>query len=277
MKNLIIISIALACLHGTALSAASLTFLTEGRTVKVLNAEGVADTAPVKTLQIDNVTDSRVVTYEGVLLADLLDAVYGPMWKRYDAVTFTAQDGYRPVIPGSIIRQHSGLIALREAGKPGFSSIRRENGEQIDPGPFYLLWENIHDHKANKEGWLSWPWQLASIELTDFSKEFPRAAPPASSSDNAKQGFLHFQQHCIKCHTINGEGSAVGPELNYPANVTEYWKHEWLEKFIADPQSVRSSSTMTPFYRDVDNRPAIISQIVAYLEAMSQHKLNPDN
>lgn len=275
MKNLVIISVILASLHGTQLLAASLTFLTEGKTVKVLSTEEIARAVQVKTLQIDNITDSRVVAYEGVLLTDLLDAVYGPLWKSYDAVKFTAQDGYRPIIPSNIVKQHSGFISMRETGKQGFTSIRRENGEHIDPGPYYLLWENIRDHTANKEGWLSWPWQLTSIELTQFAKEFPRAAPPDSSSEVVKQGFLHFQQHCIKCHSINGEGATIGPELNSPANVTEYRQRDWLEKFIADPQSVRAGSTMVPFYRDVDNRQEIISQIIVYLEAMSKRKMPP--
>jgi len=72
---------------------------------------------------------------------------------------------------------------------------------------------------------------------------------------------------------INGDGGNVGPELNYPVNVTEYWKEEWLARFIADPKSIRPNSKMIPFYRDVDNRQAIITSIMAYLKVMANKKI----
>ena len=122
--------------------------------------------------------------------------------------------------------------------------------------------------------WLSWPWQITGIELTSLSREFPHSAPPALSGEVAKAGYLAFRQHCIKCHSINGDGGAVGPELNYPVNVTEYWKAEWLARFIADPQRIRANSKMIPFYRDMKNREAAISTIIEYLKVMKDNKLH---
>ena len=164
------------------------------------------------------------------------------------------------------------MIAIGENGKLGFSQLVRSNNERVDPGPFFLVWENIIDVTARKESWLSWPWQLTSIELTSFKREYPNSTPPSTSSTAVKRGFLAFRQHCIKCHTLNGDGGDIGPELNYPVSVTEYWQAKWLSKFIANPQSVRANSKMIPFYRDVENREAQISDILKYLQMMVRHK-----
>jgi cytochrome c2 len=93
-----------------------------------------------------------------------------------------------------------------------------------------------------------------SIELTSFKREYPHSTPPSTSSNSVKKGFLAFRQHCIKCHTLNGEGVSIGPELNYAVSVTEYWQQKWLSRFIANPQSVRVNSKMIPFYRDIENQ-----------------------
>lgn len=65
----------------------------------------------------------------------------------------------------------------------------------------------------------------------------------------------------------------MAPELNYPVNVTEYWQPQWLARFINDPQSVRTNSKMIAFYRDVENRAALIETIIAYLKSMKDKKI----
>ncbi|MEQ1531680.1 MAG: c-type cytochrome, partial [Methylococcales bacterium] len=224
------------------------------------------------TLTVHNPTDQKIKAYQGVSLMPLLDSVFNPGWKSRDAIKFTALDGYQVIIPISVIIRHNGLIAVGENGRQGFSVLVRKNAESIDPGPFFLVWENIHDVAGKKESWLSWPWQLAGIELTSFEREYPHSTPPPASHETVKKGFLAFRQHCAKCHAINGDGGSVGPELNYPVSVTEYWQPEWLVKFIADPQSVRANSKMIPFYHDVDNRAQLIADIIEYLKVMAKRK-----
>ncbi len=181
------------------------------------------------------------------------------------------------IIPTTLIMRHTGFIATGEVGRKGFMRIQRKNDESIDPGPFFLVWENIKDSSAKKEHWLNWPWQLASIELTRFARENPNSAPPENADPKAKQGFLDFQQHCIKCHTVNGDGGQIGPELNYHSSVTEYRQEDWLMRFIADPQSVKANSKMIPFYRDVENREQVIKSILTYLKVMKDKKIAPHN
>jgi cytochrome c2 len=201
-----------------------------------------------------------------------LDAVFKSGWKGRDAIKFTASDGYQSIIPVNVIIKYHGIIAIGENGQRGFSGLVRNNGETVDPGPFFLVWENIQDTAAQKESWLSWPWQLTAIELTSFGREYPHSTPPTASRESVKKGFLAFRQHCMKCHAINGDGGDIGPELNYPVSVTEYWQPKWLSRFIADPQSVRANSKMIPFYRDVDNRGELIADIIEYLKVMARRK-----
>ena len=224
------------------------------------------------SVTVDNPTDSKEHTYDGISLPVLLERFFGNTWETFDLVKFITVDGYQPVIPTKKIIAGSCVISTGEKGYPGFRKLKRKNGETIDPGPFYLVWENIRDKGIREDSWLSWPWQITGIELTSFFREFPRSAPPTLSGESANEGFLAFRQHCIKCHTINGDGGHIGPELNYPVSVTEYWKEEWLIRFIEDPQSIRANSKMIPFYRDVKNRQTVISSIVTYLKAMKNKK-----
>ncbi len=258
-----------------AMDSPTLTLRKNDQIIKVLTQGEIAQIKDgVVSVTVDNPTDSKVHTYDGTSLAVLLDHVFGNSWKGFDLVKFITSDGYQPVIPTDKIIAGSGVISTGEKGQTGFLKLLRSNEETVDPGPFYLVWENIKDKGNNEDPWLSWPWQITGIELTSLSREFPHSAPPALSGEVAKAGYLAFRQHCIKCHSINGDGGAVGPELNYPVNVTEYWKAEWLARFIADPQRIRANSKMIPFYRDMKNREAAISTIIEYLKVMKDNKLH---
>lgn len=257
---------------GFAAYSSSLSFVDNGHPVKMMETDELVLTSGLKTLTVNNPTDSITKSYQGVSLIPLLDAVFNSEWKDSDAIKFTALDGYQPIIPVRVILKHNGIIAIGENGRSDFSLLVRNNGETVDPGPFFLVWENIQDVTARKEPWLSWPWQLTTIELTSFEREYPHSSPPPASHESVKKGFLAFRQHCIKCHAINGDGGDIGPELNYPVSVTDYWQPEWLIRFIADPQSVRANSKMISFYRDVDNREELITDIIEYLKVMARRK-----
>jgi cytochrome c2 len=269
---LIILIVFAGCVFAEA--SPTLTIRKNDEVIKILNVnEIISIKGKIESAIVDNPTDSKVHTYEGISLTALLDNVFGSGWKVFDACKFTTMDGYQPIIPISSIITNYALIAVSERGHSGFTELKRSNGETVDPGPFFLVWKNIQNKSQKRDPWLSWPWQITGIELISFVREFPHSAPPIHATDMEQRGFLDFRQHCIKCHSINGDGGNVGPELNYPINVTEYWKEEWLARFIADPQSIRSNSKMIPFYRDVDNRQAIITSIIAYLKVMANKKI----
>lgn len=258
----------------SAADAPTLIFRKNDQVIKILNVNEIRQSKNgMVSVTVDNPTDSKIHTYDGISITKLLDQVFGSGWEKFDAIKFTSRDGYQPIIPTTSITANFGVISIDEAGKQGFGELQRKNGETVDPGPFFLVWENLKNTRANTDLWLSWPWQITGVELTSFAHEFPHSAPPNTAGRLAQKGFLAFRQHCIKCHTINGDGGNVGPELNVPVNVTEYWKEKWLARFIADPQSVRANSKMISFYRDVENRQENIESIIAYLKVMKDKKI----
>lgn len=259
-------------LIGFSAHSATLSFLDNGHLVKTMAIEELVRGSELITLAVNNPTDSISKNYQGFGLNLLLNAVFNSEWQGRDAIKFTALDGYQSIIPVQAIIKHQGLIAIGENGVSRFTPLLRKNTETVDPGPFYLVWENIQDNAAQTDPWLSWPWQLTSIELTSFEREYPQSTPPASSPESVKNGFLGFRQHCMKCHAINGNGGTMGPELNYPVSVTEYWQPAWLTKFIADPQSVRANSKMIAFEGNSDHREALIADIIEYLKVMASSK-----
>ncbi len=94
--------------------------------------------------------------------------------------------------------------------------------------------------------------------------------PASGASAQAQQGFALFKQHCLKCHSINLQGGALGPELNAPKNVTEYWQRHDLKAFIKNPESYRYQSKMPAFSFFSD---AEIDAVLAYLQQMKQQKI----
>jgi mono/diheme cytochrome c family protein len=59
-------------------------------------------------------------------------------------------------------------------------------------------------------------------------------APPAAPAEAGKR---LFETVCVACHTIGG-GVRIGPDL---AGVTARRDHDWLVRFITDPEQLRQS------------------------------------
>ena len=253
----------------------ALQFLDASKPVQTFTRKDLAEKIPATSLTVKNPTTSQTVTYQGAALPALLSLAYGDRWKNAELVKFETRDGYQPVMPVAVIQKHTGLMAYADAGADQLLPIGDGHGGTVNPGPFYLVWENLKDLQAKNDAWLQWPWQLVRIELTSIERQYPRTAPPPGASESVLRGFNSYLGHCSKCHQINGEGGSVGPELNVPVNVTEYWQAEWLPRFIADPQSIRHNSKMIGFQSGSSDKSAEIDDIIAYLRAMKDRKLPP--
>lgn len=83
-----------------------------------------------------------------------------------------------------------------------------------------------------------------------------------AAADDAGQ--IAFNTHCRNCHSVKPDDNRLGPSLhnivgakagqakgfgNYSGSLTESttWDEATLDKFIADPKSIASNTTMTPF------------------------------
>lgn len=113
-------------------------------------------------------------------------------------------------------------------------------------------------------------------------------APPASTPDAAgaggdeDAGQVAFNTHCRTCHSVKPEDNRLGPTLhgihgakggqvkgfgNYSGQLTEQitWDDATLDKFLANPSSIASNTTMKPFggIAEADQRKLIIDYLKA--------------
>ena len=173
----------------------------------------------------------REMHYEAWSLSDvlaLLPDVEARARRDDTAITFVASDGYRATGPLRAIwnARRRGFVAFRdvEADARKWKPLRAGKS-RITPAPFYLVWTGARDPA------LPWPYQLVRIELAPLGEVFAQAFPRDPA---ARPGFDVFRANCMSCHSVNLAGGSVGPELNVPRNVTEYWVPEELLPKLAD-------------------------------------------
>lgn len=182
-------------------------------------------------------------------------------------VVFTAKDGYSVSMALADAMSEQGFIAFRDSEAPsGQKWLTFKFGkETTTPAPFYLVWP-----KQGLDKWrYPWPFQLASISLQPASTYFGAAAP-VNKTDDIRTGFNLFSTYCIRCHSVNLSGGQVGPELNVPKNITEYFIEAELAGFILNAQAYRSGTKMPSFEKVLDRQQA--EAIVTYLKQMKNEK-----
>ena len=279
--------LALSCLLAPALTlAAGLEFRDHGAPVKELDqAALVAASPPVEIGMPARWEDEGPRRYKALPFVPLLDEVYGEAWREAELVVVRCGDGYQPLLAVTdlVSRPEStpGALAFERLGGDGLWE-EDEDGDEVDFGPYRLFWPGSRGPESAQV--LSTPYMIVGFDLIEFADRFPRMAPPKDAEDAARRGFVRFRQNCIQCHTINGDGAPapLGPELNYPASVTEYWDQDWLRRFVLDPRDVRYKSKMPGLARlpktarlPAKEREAVADDLLAYLEAMRTKKAKP--
>jgi mono/diheme cytochrome c family protein len=186
-------------------------------------------------------------------------------------VFFRALDGYVKPASAALLAEPGGYLAFADAEHSGSDGPRWEpiDRRQVDPGPLYLVWTGAQQADPH---FYPWPYQLAAIEIAPFEARHPHTPPEGEPADSpAWRGFAIFRRECVACHAINGEGGAVGPELNVPRSIVEYRPAKQLKAFVRDPQSFRyTSMPANPHLGDAD-----LDALVAYFRAMSRRKHDP--
>jgi len=177
-------------------------------------------------------------------------------------IVFECIDGYKPEMPLELFLASKPYLAFKDVDAKGadWEPISK-NGNKMDAAPFYLVYTNApadDDH-------YKWPYNLIKIHLEPIDKS-KTALYPKDQSKVA--GYTLFQNQCISCHAINGIGGEMGPELNYPKSVTEYWVETELVDYIVNPASFRNKVKMPTL--GITKQQS--QEIVGYLKYMAKNK-----
>jgi mono/diheme cytochrome c family protein len=243
-----------------------LTVVGHGRT-NVWTLAQLQQMLPVESVTVQDPSYQQQKNYRGLNFNLLLAKSGLAPLQPDDTLVLTAKDGYAPTLSAAALQQQQAMLVFAEAGQADFAfSLLKQGKTMLSPAPFYLVWPQAG---AAAEA-LPWPYQLVKIELIRFAERYPLVMPAASASAQVQQGFALFKQNCLKCHSINVQGGELGPELNAPKNVTEYWQTQDLTAFIKNPASYRYQSKMPAFSHLSDPD---IDAILAYLQQMKQQKI----
>ncbi|AOW10862.1 c-type cytochrome [Flavobacterium gilvum] len=179
-------------------------------------------------------------------------------------IIFECIDGYKPEMPLELFLKAKPFLAFKDVDAPKGTNWEKivKNGNEMDANPFYLVYTSIStDNQEYK-----WPYNLIKIHLEPLNKSIKELFP--SNNKKVEVGYNLFQKQCITCHAINGIGGTMGPELNYPKSVTEYWKEKELVDYIVDPASFRNKVKMPTL--GITKQES--QEIVDYLKYMSEHR-----
>lgn len=255
----------------------SLTFLSESQPVSSLTMEELKHSISPLRVDVFEPYERTQVAFSAMPLDRVLDEAYGPSWRKSEVIVFTCRDGYQSTIPVKRVLDHRAFLAVDRPDGAGFTILKHEEGtkKRVGLSPSYVIWENLEDARIRNEGDYGWPYQVVRIDLVSFRSQFREMTPPPNAATKVLAGFEAFIAHCSQCHAINGRGGTIGPELNYPANPSEYMKDEWLRRWIDDPTSMRRAPRMPPLNPELPERARVIDEIVAYLETMARYKIEP--
>ncbi len=254
----------------------TLRFARYGTSVTSLELAELRNLLPSRSVRVHEPYEAREVTFEALALDAILDEVYSPDWREQEEMLllFSCRDGYQPTLPVQRVLRHRAWLAFDRRDEEGFSVLKFESGSvrRIELSPFYLIWENLSDPQMRIEGDYGWPYQVVQIDLIRAQDRFPRMTPPEDAPADVRAGFAAFRVHCSRCHTINGEGGLIGPELNGDPSLIENRGKDWLRRWIANPSEMRADTRMPRLNPAQPERKETIERIIGYLEAMSAAK-----
>ena len=176
---------------------------------------------------------------------------------------FSCTDGYKPSnLLQNVMEHGGGYLAFKDLDAPAGAAWLEENAQKYPP--FLLVWDNM----PYEEDLLPWPYGLFELTFKSADAVFSNIYPDDNSA--LEPAFELFKQNCMKCHSINKIGGIMGPEFNYPTNITTYWQREHIIAFAKNPQSYRYSSKMAAITKLSDEE---LNLIVDYLEYVKDRPL----
>jgi mono/diheme cytochrome c family protein len=237
-------------------SAQELDFRKQGKSVLKLSLASLRKYPGATKLSLNHGRENYLV----VPIGPLLKQAYGDPFGHSPDFFFVCSDGYRAAVPSAELQKYPAYIAFGRSDNKPFV----EPKELKKLAPFYLVWDSNRFPDRKSLG--SWPFQVIAIDRESLAERYP-LVPPIKSNPQVTRGFRAFCKYCISCHQINGQGGQMAVDLNYPHNVTEYFKEEYILKLIDNPQAIRGRATMPGLKADIPHRKEMIADILAYLKA----------
>ena len=181
-------------------------------------------------------------------------------------IVFECIDGYKPEMPLELFLNSNPYLAYRDIEAPKGSNWEAiiKDGIEMDAEPFYIVYTSV----SEKDTQYKWPYNLVRINLEQLNKSTIELYP--LKNKKLESGYTLFKNQCLTCHAINGIGGTMGPELNYPKSVAEYWKEDELVNYIVNPASFRNKVKMPTL--GITKQQS--QKIVDYLKYMSENKIN---
>ena len=179
-------------------------------------------------------------------------------------IVFECIDGYKPEMPLELFLNSNPYLAYRDIDAPKGSNWEAiiKDGNEMNAEPFYIVYTSV----SEKDTQYKWPYNLVRINLEPLNKSTIELYP--LKNKKLESGYTLFKNQCLSCHAINGIGGTMGPELNYPKSVAEYWKEKELVDYIVNPASFRNKVKMPTL--GITKQQS--QKIVDYLKYMSENK-----
>ena len=179
-------------------------------------------------------------------------------------IVFECKDGYKPEMPLELFLKVNSYLAFEDINAPKGAKWEPilKDGNERSAEPFYIIYTSV----SEKDSRYKWPYNLVKMYLEPLNKSTLELFP--LKNRKLETGYTLFKNQCLTCHSINGIGGTMGPELNFPKSVTEYWKENELVDYIVNPASFRNKAKMPTL--GITKQQS--QEIVDYLKYMSENK-----
>ncbi len=226
----------------TSATAAAPLLKKDSLSVYLLDIKSSLPEAQAVTVEDDPVFH-RKKSYKAIALQTILDG-FLPAYKNLDLkatqIVFECEDGYNPSMSLEKVLGKKSFLAIADLDAPkGQEWINpSKDGREMKIAPFYVVYTDV----PAKDVTFKWPYNLVKISLSAASKELAVLFP--KDDDTQVKGFELFKVNCLTCHSLNKVGGKMGPELNYPKSITEYWQIDQIKQFVKAPTSFRNECKM---------------------------------
>lgn len=130
------------------------------------------------------------------------------------------------------------LTLVYERRGPEFIRAMLRDPEKMFPGQRKM--QNYHFNDAQIDDLIAFFAWIGKVDLNGFPPK-PTLAPataPAAKAENRPQT---FNQLCVACHALGGQGGMVGPALD---GVGDRRDAAYLAKWLRDPQGLKPGTAM---------------------------------